>query len=242
MIGIDPRTAFPAKWSLAPADVLGLIFWTRNPTNLIQNADRLRDYPLIVHFTLTGWFEVEKGAPDLDEGLELLRETVRAFGADRVVWRFSPVPMVSDVLDRFEKIAEEASKLGLPDVFLAFLQENDLLPEGRSQRVRVELLKHLATRSHGLRLLLCNEDRTLYPGPGKVGPSNLQRGICESGERFSRSGYLIDTPPQEGCGCALAVDPFTINESCTMGCLFCYAADRSLASKKRNTVSLKVLP
>lgn len=250
MIGIDPRTALPGKWALTPADVFGLIFWTRNPRNLLRSADRLADYPLVVHFTLTGWHEVERGAPGIEDGLALLRDTVAAFGVERVTWRFSPVPMVTDVLDRFDHLASEAAKLGLPEVFVAFLQENDLLPEGRGPRIRLELLKQFAVRSHGLQVKLCNEDRSLNLqsanglGPRKrTQPANLGWGICESGERFAKTEYRIDAPATEGCGCALAVDPFTINESCTMGCAYCYAHDRSLAPKKRNTTKgLPVIP
>lgn len=242
MIGFDPRTALPGKWSLAVPDVFGLVFWTRNPTNLIKNVDLLRAYPLVAHFTLTGWHEVEKGAPDIEEGLSLLRDTVAAFGPERVIWRFSPVPVIPDVLDRFEQVASVATELGLKEVFVAFLQANDLLPETRHPRVRAELLRQLAVRSHGLQVSLCAEDRSLDVGLPK-GPENLGRGICESGKRFAKTAYMVDSPPSEGCGCSLAVDPFTINEACTMGCGYCYAADRTLAPKKNNTTkSLPVVP
>lgn len=240
MVGFDPRTAVPGKWSLAIEDTFGLVFWTRNPLNLIADAERLRPYPMVIHFTLTGWHEVERGAPNIEDGLALLRDTVQVFGAERVVWRFSPIPMVDEVLERFETIASEAARLGLTETFVAFLQENDLMPEKRAPRQRTELLKQLAVRAHGLDVRLCNEDRTLDVG-GKKGPANLNRGVCESGRRFARSDYTIDCPTTEGCGCALAVDPFTLNESCTMGCAYCYAADRSLTPKKRNTTRLRVV-
>lgn len=231
MVGVDPRTAVPGKWSLAPQDTYGLVFWTKNPTNLILNADRLKAYSLVIHMTLTGWEEVEKGAPTLKEGLALLARAAEVFHPSRVVWRFSPIPNTRDVVERFAVIAGEAEKIGLSEVYLAFLQENDLMPEHRPVRVRKELLKLMAARTK-LKLKLCNEDRTLA-GPSMM--ENLGSGICESGERFLPSKYAIDAPKTEGCGCALAVDPFTINESCTMGCAYCYAANRDLAPKKRNT-------
>lgn len=230
MIGFDPRNGIPAKWSLAVGDVLGLVFWTRNPRNLIANAEWLKSYPLAVHFTLTGWHEVEPGAPGIEEGLVLLRDTVRAFGPDRVTWRFSPVPMVADVLDRFEKIAREAAQVGLPEVFAMFLQDNDLMPETRPPQSKIELLRQMALRSRGLHIRLCQDDATLDI-EGQM--SNLARGVCESGKRFA-AGARLD---KQSCGCALAVDPFTINESCSMGCAYCYAADRSLASSKRDTTT-----
>jgi hypothetical protein len=257
MIGFDPRTAVPCKWSLKPEDVFGLIFWTRQPTNLIRDAEWLKDYPLVVHFTLTGWEEVEHKAPGIKAGLELMTGLVKTFGPERVNWRFSPVPAVPDVLERFEVIASVAAGLGLPSVYVAFLQENDLLPETRPKKVRQEILKQMAAKSHGLEILLCADDQTLlrpdslgFPMASRVWPggSNLRLGVCESGGRFNTlrrektHGMLGPGPAEQftvqdfdTCGCCLAVDPFTINETCNVGCLYCYAADKSLAPKKRNT-------
>jgi hypothetical protein len=231
MVGFDPRTAVPSKWSLASEDVLGLIFWTRRPQNLIASAELLKPYPLVVHMTVTGWHEVERGAPNLNEGLLLLAETVGAFGAANVVWRFSPVPAVPDTVDRFEAVARHAAQMGLQRVYVSFLQGNDLMPEKRGLDERQALLGAMAGRSHGLDVLVCNEDRSL-DGFSLPLPPNLQYGVCESGDRFTTrvSGLTF-----EGCGCALAVDPFTINEACTMGCAFCYAADKNLAPRKRDT-------
>lgn len=244
MVGFDPRTAVPCKWSLKPEDTLGLIFWTKDPTNLVANADRLNAYPLVIHMTLTGWEEVERGAPSLVEGMALLEDVVTAFGPERVVWRFSPVPIVDDVVERFDLIAGHAAHLGLQEVYLAFLQENDLMPEQRPRRVRVEVLKQLAAHAHGLQVKLCNEDRTLSLAEGPlVGikprlPKNLGNGICEPGTRFPGAHLMV---PTEGCGCALTIDPFTFNESCSMGCAYCYAADKSLSPHKRNTTKLRVI-
>lgn len=228
-VGFDPRTAVPSKWSLKPADTYGLVFWTKDPTNLIKEAHRLRAFPLVIHLTLTGWTEVEKGAPGLAQGITLMRETVEAFGPDRVVWRFSPVPLVDDVLERFRDIAVEAVEVGLKEVFLSFLQENDFQFETRPPRVRSELMRQMAALVPDLEVKLCAEDRTVLGGP-----ANLGHGICEPGSRFMGPG-VPNPPPTEGCGCALAVDPFTVNESCTLGCQYCYAADQSLSPRKRNT-------
>ena len=254
MRAFDPRSAVPVEWSLAPAETLGLVFWTKNPENLIQDHAILTPYRKVIHMTLTGWEEVEKGAPDIQEGLALMRRAVATFGPENVTWRFSPVPMTDDVLDRFDYMAQRVALFGIKEVYVAFLQENDLMPETRARRTRVELLKQMAQKAH-LRVLLCNEDRSLQDEHMK--PNNLASGICESGERFqhvpeqfdpafpasSRVMGALRLPPREGCGCAMAVDPFTINETCTMGCSYCYAADKSLASKKRNTTkfSLPVL-
>jgi len=241
MQAFDPRTAIPALWLLHPEDTLGLIFWTKDPTNLIFEAKRLSRYKVKIHVTLTGWEEVEKGAPSLQEGAAKLSMAASVFGSENVTWRFSPVPMVQDVVGRFESIAALASHAGLKSVYLSFLQENDLMPETRDEQKRLNILAQVAEvgQSRGLQVFLCNEDRLLAKYPGFH--PNLFSGVCAPPEDFSMPG--LAKPPSEGCGCVLMVDPFTINESCNMGCKYCYAADKTLSEKKRNTTrSLPILP
>ncbi len=234
MVGFDPRTAIPSKWSLAPEDVLGFIFWTKNPANLVKDAALLAKYPLVVHVTLTGWMEVEAGAPGLWEAIDLLEAAVNAFGPERVIWRFSPIPTLpamgahGGLLDRFGAIAQAAQHMGLRKVYASFLQQNDLMPEPRTKEERQRVLLGLAASAPGMQVLLCRDDRETLEGLAL--PLNLAEGVCEDGSVFGAEGQH-----QEGCGCALAVDPFTINESCSLGCQYCYAADKGLNPCRRNT-------
>lgn len=234
MVAFDPRTAVPSLWSMHPEDTLGLVFWTKDPSNIIRDRKQLRDYHLKIHVTVTGWEEVEKGAPSLTEGAQLLARAAGTFGPENVFWRFSPVPMVPDVVERFRSIASVASPAGVSEVFLAFLQENDLMPERRSEEERRALLDRLAEigQSFGIKVLLCNDDHRLFDGRTDR-HANLGLGICARPEDFPNPAGAKPIP--ENCGCVLMVDPFTINESCTFGCQYCYAADKSLSDKKRNT-------
>jgi len=218
MLAFDPRTAIPSEWSLHP----------------------LRDYKVKVHVTVTGWHEVEKGAPSLQSGADKLAIAVDTFGSENVTWRFSPVPDVPDVVNRFSAILAMASHYGVKKVYLSFLQENDLLPETRSEQDRLNVLVQIAkaAQERKVRVYLCNEDRMLA-GHRNAHP-NLASAVCAPPEDFTLPSR--DVPPSEGCGCVLMVDPFTVNEACSMGCLYCYARDQSLSAKKRNTTRLKVLP
>ena len=233
MLGFDPTTAVPARWSLRPDDVLGLVFWTKDPTNLILDKNRLVGRPVKIHITVTGWEEVEKGAPSLQNGANSLLLASSVYGPENISWRFSPVPIVRDVVERFDTILAMASHAGLKQVYLSFLQENDILPETRSEQERLNILAQVAEhgQNRGVKVLLCNEDRLLLKYPGYH--PNLGPGICAPPEDFALGGRTLS--PSEGCGCVLMVDPFTINESCTMGCTYCYAADKTLTDKKRNT-------
>lgn len=233
MICFDPRTGIPSRWSLAPEDTLGMVWWTKDPKNLIDYAETLRKYDnLVINVTLTGWEEVEKGAPNLSTGAQLLARAAEVFGPKRVNWRFSPVPMVQDTVSRFERIARLVYTSGIDRVFLSFLQENDRVPETRSSEERVELMRQMAEigAKFAIKVLLCNEDRTLA---GLDPHWNLSAGVCADPKEFEAPASVA--MPSEGCGCILMADPFTVNESCTMGCTYCYASDQTLAEKKRNT-------
>jgi DNA repair photolyase len=208
-----------------------MIFWTRDGRNLVRDSKLLEPYKKVIHFTLTGWQEVEHKAPQIDQGLAILGEMVQAFGADNITWRFSPVPTHPEALERFKVIAEGVQALGIKQVYVSFLQNNDRLRDDRSTETQRGLLEDIARLAPEMAVLLCNENKVSVQGSSR---SNLRRGVCEDGRRFSSE------PPTEGCGCALAVDPFTVNESCHFGCEYCYAADKTLAPKKFNTT--KALP
>lgn len=233
MIGFDPKSGVPARWSLAPEHTLGLIFWTKDPSNLIRDYSLIQGYNVKVHLTATGWEEVEKGAPSIQESARLIRQTAQVFGPQNLYWRFSPVPTVEAVVERFDYLSDSAQDSGLTRVYLSFLQKNDLLPETRSLAQRLSILDRLAEigEKKGIRVLLCNEDQSLI-GVQDLHPS-LGSGVCAPPEDFAQEGSEV--PPSEGCGCILMVDPFTVNEACTLGCRYCYSADQSLSPKKVNT-------
>jgi hypothetical protein len=234
MTGFDPRTPvpIPAPWSLRPEDTLGLVFWTKNPANLIKDAALLRPYRVKIHVTLTGWHEAEPDTPTMTEGAHLIRAVVDAFGPEAVTWRFSPIPMLptASVLQRFWSIATSLRGMGLKRVYASFLHDNDLMPETRSQGERLALLWSMAdlVNRFGFEVVSCNVDTTDLGSPPEV-PKNLRKGVCEDGSTFG-TGLSKDT-----CGCSLTVDPFMVNEACCYSCRYCYAADRSLSQIRRNT-------
>lgn len=233
MLAFDPREGLPTYWSLKPEDTLGLVFWTKYPAPIVASQLRLQAYNVVVNVTATGWEEVEKGAPTLDEAGRLLIATAEAF--PKTYWRFSPIPALPErvVLERFARLLDYAERAGLKQVFVSYLQSNDRINETRTAMERFDLLNRMSAmaQNYGVSVFLCQDDHSFDDWQGK----QFSLEPCVRSEDFSKAGVV------ERCGCVMIVDPFTINETCTFGCQYCYAADQSLSPKKRNTTSLKVV-
>lgn len=227
MVAFDPSTTAPGLWSLHPKDTLALVFWTKNPANLLLNRKLLEPYRVDVHMTITGWHEAEKGVPTVESAGEMLAQASRAFG--RVYWRFSPIPLLPDqeLLGRFQRLLGYASLAGIQQVFVSFLQPNDRVPETRSEEQRFDLLNKMAVEAHtvGIKIILCSDDKSLERFP----EAPFALGACVDPIDFG--GVKLDN-----CGCVKMVDPFTRNEACGHSCSYCYAGDLSLSPHKRNTI------
>lgn len=229
VVAFDPRDAIPKRWSLRPEDVSELILWTKSPSRLLLGLTSVS--PLVdllpvlkVHVTITGWREVEPRVPAL-EVVALETKRLALMGID-VTWRFSPVPLLESeqVRGRFASIA---ARLGgwVPVVFVSFLAENEFVPETRGASECGALVDDLAriAAGEGIELRLCADDAATT--------CSAPRGVCAP----ARSG--AKTSP---CGCGLAVDPFSFNESCDLGCRYCFVLNREMSPRKRNTTKLRL--
>jgi len=223
MLAFDPRDAIPKHWSLAPREVKELILWTKSPERLVRGSGLLRDFPMKVHVTITGWREMEPGAPPLEEAVGWTRRLVAVLGV-RPVWRFSPIPLLAEeeVGRRFAAIATGLAGC-VREVFVSFLAENEFVGETRVPAERGAILERLSkiAASRGIALSLCADD--------SVSLGKVKRGICAPSDGRTTK-----------CGCGLAVDPFSFNEHCAIACKYCYVLERKLSPRKRNT-TLRVI-
>lgn len=246
MIGFDPRNAIPSWWSLKPEETLALVFWTKDPRRLVRGLDALKGHDVKAHVTITGWAEVEHGVMDMVDACGWTTRLAEHVGPQNVSWRFSPVPMglpdrdrripATGLLDRFERAARMLYG-ATRECYVSFLQPNDLMAETRDAPERIRLLREMAdiAARYGTEVILCQDDHTL---DGAEAYPNLRAGICVPAESFGGK-----TAEVEDCGCVPMIDPFTINEACSKGCEYCYASDRALNPRKRDTtVHLPVLP
>ena len=86
--------------SLKPDEAV-FVFWTRDPQNILDNADELtnRGFRFYVMVTVTGYpLALEPGMVRTSKALRATNDLARKIGPDRVIWRYDPI-LLSSVTD-----------------------------------------------------------------------------------------------------------------------------------------------
>ena len=104
MVAFDPRKASaPGVWSLQPEDTLGLVFWTKNPMNLLLSQEHWR-HQAILRASKRDDAELLR----LEQLMDSLQESIATHPADPRWVAFRPT------LDRVEPLLQRwKRKFGL---------------------------------------------------------------------------------------------------------------------------------
>lgn len=248
----NPYGGRPYRVSLAPGDMDGFVFWSKNPAPFLPALRELarRRYPFVVQFTLTGYpGAIEAAAPAPERAAALMHGLARRYGSRAVVWRYDPILFTGAGgpdwhLDNFRRLA--AALAGAADevvVSFAHIYRKTRAnldaaarrhgfawrdPEPEEKRQFLARLAE-AGAEHGFAMTLCSQPDYLAPG--------LRPARCIDALRLSDvAGRAIRAPTKgnrPGCACAEARD-IGAYDSCTMGCVYCYAVrSQKLARRHR---------
>ena len=238
--------------SLAPADVDGFVFWTRNIAPFLASLDELHDagHPFMVQYTVTGYpAAIERATPHWARGSELMQLCAERYGRKSVVWRYDPVFLTSLTppdwhLRRFAELATALAG-ATDEVVLSFAQiyaKTRVNSDNAARRhgfawsdpepeAKIELLGRLAAlaRDRGLAPSLCSQPELSSPG--------LAAARCIDAARLSDvAGRPIAAPTKgnrPGCLCAQSRD-IGAYDTCPHGCVYCYAVRRPEVAKARH--------
>ena len=82
-----------SKIPLSPDVVDGIVFWTKNPTPMLNRLDELNQYIYYFQFTLNSYsVDVEPNIPSKNNiVIPTFQKLSQKIGKDKVVWRYDPI-------------------------------------------------------------------------------------------------------------------------------------------------------
>jgi hypothetical protein len=233
--------------SLAPGDVDGFVFWTRNMRPLLADLDGVRQVaPFTVQFTLTGYPRaLESSVIGAEEGVAQMHELRRRFGPRVTVWRYDPIVFgagldaaahAANFAGLARQVAGTVDEVALSVVYPyrktrrnldRAAQRHGFLWHDPPVEEKRELLAHLVAiaAEHGIVPTLCSQPELLVPGLGEA--------RCIDAERLADVAQCPiaarESGNRPGCRCALSRD-IGAYDTCPHGCVYCYAvSDRDRA-------------
>jgi hypothetical protein len=244
----SPYGGRPYRVGLAPGEVDGVVFWTRNaaPFRAGFAGVMARGLPFIVQYTLTGYGRaIEAAVPEAVRGIAEIRQLRERFGPRAVVWRYDPILLTSLTEARWhqENFARLAAALrgATDEVVVSFAQTYAKTkrnldaaarahgftwrdPELAEKRALVDHLRAIAGENR-MRLTLCTQ-------PDLADAADAAR--CIDAARLSDvAGRAIgarEKGNRPGCLCAESRD-IGAYDSCTQGCAYCYAVRSNDAAR-----------
>lgn len=235
-----------SRISLSEDVVDGIVFWTKNPTPMLDKLPFLTDYPYYFQFTLNAYGkDMEAGIPSKNDVIvPTFQKLSRIIGAERVIWRYDPIILtptytVEYHIHYFEKLAKQLSGYTNTCVISFVDMYRHLGSISRSMQflpLGTEAIYELAGRfgdiAHKCDLALetCSEaiDLSMF---------GIGHGHCIDGELLERIiGHPLslskDKNQREECGCMASID-IGMYDSCANGCKYCYA-NHSLSTVRKN--------
>ena len=225
-----------SRIDLSPEVVDCIVFWTKNPANMIEKLEDLKKYMYYFQFTLTGYGrDVEPNLPNKREELiPTFKRLSGKIGKERVIWRYDPILIskrytMNYHLQAFEEIAgnlaDYTERVVISFVDFYSKMKRNARELGIRQITDEEMLEvagkmaQIASK-YNLIIETCAEQINLH----EIG---IQHGSCINKKLIERllGCKLIakkDKNQRAGCGCFESVEVGTYN-TCLNGCKYCYA-------------------
>jgi len=238
--------------SLDPADVIAVVFWTKNCIPFMKHLDEMDrsglDY--YFHYSINGqprYFEerVPRDATTL-ENFRQLSLRLGPNGAKRTIWRYDPIIFSNETpadfhRETFARLAKalagstERCYISFLDLYAKTQRNMGKLPEGlRIEDPDATIKRQLAVDLSeiaalcGITIYTCAEDFA-------VG-GNIRKGSCVDAdlvaELFPAKQHVVRASLNRNkCGCSDNRD-IGAYDTCPHGCVYCYAVrNRELALK-----------
>jgi hypothetical protein len=226
-----------SKITLSPDTIDCIVFWTKDPANILDKLPLLDEmgFKYYFQFTITPYGkEIESNLRDKSEIIKTFIQLSKIIGKDKVLWRYDPI-ILNDSLtityhsEMFETLCSMLTNYTnfCTISFVDMYSKLDKALKGKLIREITESeMLQLATifsetgRKYNLKLRTCSE-KIDFSNYGIHPASCIDKSTVEE-----VCGYKIDsrsdTNQRTGCGCIQSIDIGAYN-TCKNGCVYCYA-------------------
>ena len=222
---------------LTPESVECLVFWTKNPREMLTRLPAITQlgYPFYFLFTLTAYdLSIEQNVPEVQERIAIFRTLAAQTGKEKVIWRYDPIIFTDHLspafhCEAFTRLAESLSGF-TSRCIVSFLQmyrkcERNMKSVALTSPPmadQLELLQTLRSQAaaQGITLQSCAQASAVEQAgipPGRCIDDALITAISGAEIRAGR-----DKNQRKECGCVESIDIGAYN-SCPHHCLYCYA-------------------
>lgn len=224
-----------SRISLAPSAVDCIVFWTKNPENLIDKIPGLSKYNFYFQFTITPYDKrIEPNIASKERVMEVFKIISGLIGPNRLIWRYDPILITDEIsIERhiawFKEYAESLTGF-TKRCIISFIDRNN--NNNKNLRdIRIEdfsdgQMKEIAgsfvevANKCGMVIETCAEKIDLKD-------CGVAHGACIDGKFISEiTGRRLDGKKDKGqrpaCGCITSTDIGAYN-TCPHGCIYCYA-------------------
>jgi hypothetical protein len=225
-----------SRISLDPDVVDCIVFWSKNPSPMLERLNELEKYQYYFQITLTGYGrDVEPNLLDKRHKLiPTFQKLATIIGSERVIWRYDPIAFSEKYtpeyhLRAFNTIAHELAGytercvISFVDTYRK--NKNRLKSTGLEEPPQKDLAGFASglvgiARECGMSVGSCAEKVDL----SEVG---IEHNACVNRALIERLlGVPIkvskDKTQREECGCVQSIDIGSYN-TCSAGCVYCYA-------------------
>lgn len=225
-----------SKISISPDVVDCIVFWTKNPENIMGKLEQLSDYTYYFQFTLTGYSkDIEPNiTKKREELISIFQKLSERIGKEKVIWRYDPILInerytIEYHLKAFEeiasKLADYTEKVVISFVDLYVKTQRNTMGlniKKMTNEEMVNLARKIAQIASKNNLITetCAEQIELQDFGIQHG-SCIDRKLIEKILGCKLKGEK-DKNQREKCGCFESVEVGTYN-TCLNSCKYCYA-------------------
>lgn len=226
-----------SKISLSPDVVDGIVFWTKNPSPMLERLKELdNQYMYYFQFTVNSYGkDIEPNVPNKnDEILPTFKKLSSMIGPDRIIWRYDPILLSGKyTIDYHEHYFTELAKRLSGYTKKCVISFVDLYRNTQSNTKNLGLTPMGTKEMHELakRLVdIANRNNLIVESCAEkinLEQFGIQHGHCIDCNLFEKLlGCKLDLEKdknqREECGCMASIDIGMYN-TCKNGCKYCYA-------------------